>query len=1062
MEVRSRAGGLPRFSLERRITVLVLFLTALVVGFVATRAIPIELIPSGYTEPSLRVLVPWPQAPPEEVMEKIAEPLEEQLRTVRGLDRVTTVSQSDNCRAFLRFKQGTDMDLAYREVRDRVERARRDFPDDVDQVFIFKDDASGIPVYVIGIAVPPTVLDSYNLIQKQILLPLERIDGVASVTVQGLEEKEILIEVDRDRSDALGLNIYQLAQQLGDDSFSLSSGTVRSGSKKLLLRSIAKYDNLQQLENRPIAPNVRLKDVAEIRYEEPDKDYRVRAMSEPAYAVVVFKEGDANAREVSARVQATFDELQKSPRLADVQMIPLFDTGQVIDDALFKLLGSGLIGGLIAGFVLFFFLRRLRLTMVVNLAVPLSLLIAITVMYFAGETLNIITLLALMVCVGLLVDNAIVVAENIDRMYKDGKSRKEAAISGAGEIALAITMSTLTTVVVFLPVSLIEGPGQFFLLRMAIPISVALIASLFVALVFVPLNVYLTLPTSREERPPGPAGRIYRAFIDLVRRIYDFTFSRLSAFYGGLLSLFLRRRFDLVLLLTAVFAVTIVGSKGHLSIVDVQEGEESGFSVSVETSSVNTLEETEAWFLRAEAVVESLSVELDLAGWFLFHDRNDGVLQGWFQSPRTNRLTGREATQRVIEALPKEPGLELTTGDEDQTSEGSGDDTYQINLYGEDPQELGALVDELAPILARVPGVVGVKKSLESAPNQIGLVVDRDRAQQLQVDPRVIAGVVGYALRGQSLPKYRDGGKEIPVRVRFEERDRESLTELGSFYVPTNQGGFLPLSALTETEILSAPNAIVRRDKRVARSITLDLVPGEEKETKARLGAITRALDLPEGVSFLTEVGGRGFDEDLRNLLFALGLSVVFIYLLMGLLFESFMLPLSIILTIPLASLGVYWIHLATGRDVDFLGIVGGVLLVGVVVNNGIVLIDYVNRLRAGGTARNRAIIEATERRFRPIMMTAITTIGGMIPLAVSGRTEIGISYTSFALTLIGGMTTATLLTLLVVPVFYTFFDDLRETLVGTIGWGRGRGRRGSGRGTRFRFRRRIPTLDPS
>ncbi|MEZ4649403.1 MAG: efflux RND transporter permease subunit [Candidatus Eisenbacteria bacterium] len=397
-------------------------------------------------------------------------------------------------------------------------------------------------------------------------------------------------------------------------------------------------------------------------------------------------------------------------------------------------------------------------------------------------------------------------------------------------------------------------------------------------------------------------------------------------------------------------------------------------------------------------------------------------------------------TQTVLDALPREPGLELTTGTEDQTSEGSDEETYQLTVYGEDPEELGRLVDELEPLFARVPGVLGVQKSLDAAPNQLGLVVDRDRAQQLEVDPRVIAGVVGYALRGQSLPKYHDEGREIPVRVRFEEEDRESLTELGSFYVPTNQGGFLPLSALTTTDVLSAPEAIVRRDKRVARSITLDLEPGLEKETRRRLDALTRAIDLPEGMSFRTDVRARGFDEDLRNLFFAVGLSIVFIYLLMGILFESSILPLSIIFTIPLASLGVYWIHLATGRDVDFLGIVGCVLLVGVVVNNGIVLIDYVNRLRARGTSRNEAIMLAAELRFRPIMMTAITTIGGMIPLAISGRTEIGLSYTSFALTLIGGMTTATLLTLLVVPIFYTFFDDLGGKLGATVGWARGGG----------------------
>ncbi len=1033
MESRHPGGGLARFSLNRRISVFVLFLTALVVGFVATRWIPVELIPSGYTEPSLRVVVPWPQAPPQEVMEKIAEPLEEELRTVRGVDRVVSVSASDNCRAFMRFKQGTDMDVAYREVRDRVERARRQFPDDVDHVYIFKDDASGIPVFVIGIAVPPDVIDSYNLIQKQIMLPLERIDGVASVNVDGLEEKEIIIEVDRDRLDALGLNIYDLAQDLAGDSFSMSSGNVRAGSRKLLLRSIAKYRSLEELQNRPVAPNVKLADVADVRYEEPEKDYRVRAMSKPAFALIILKEGEANAREVSEKINKVFEEIQANPRLADVEMIPLFDTGEVIDDALSKLLNSGLIGAVIAGLVLFIFLRRFRLTAVVNLSVPLSLLIALTVMYFAGETLNIITLLALMVCVGLLVDNAIVVAENIDRMYQSGKSRREAAISGTGEIALAITMSTLTTVVVFLPVSLIEGPGQFFLLRMSIPISVALIASLFVALVFVPLNVYLTLPKTREPREPSPLRRRYNRFTDVLRRGYEATFDRLARIYERLLSTFLFRRLDLVLVLLIVVAATIGISKGRLSLVEIQEGEEAGFTIDVEASDVNTLEDTEEWFLQAEALVESMAVELDLAGWFQFHDRTGGTLQGWFNTPRNTSLTGREVTEKVLEVLPVQPGMKLTTGNEDQTAEGSDDETFRVVVYGEDPEMLGEVIADLEPLFVNVEGVVGVKKSLESAPNQLGMVIDRERAQQLGVDPRTVAGVVGYALRGQSLPKYRDGGKEIPVRVRFEEEDRSSLDELGSFFVPTAEGGFLPLSSITEQEMLSSPEWIVRRDKRVARSLTLDLVEGEEKETRERLSSILRAIDLPEGVTFSAGVRASGFDEDLRGLLFALALSIVFIYLLMGLLFESFILPLSIIFTIPLASLGVMWIHLLVGRDIDFLGVVGGILLVGVVVNNGIVLIDYVNRLRAEGLSRVEAILQSTRLRFRPIMMTAITTIGGMIPLAIAGRTEIGISYTSFAYTLIGGMTTATLLTLLVVPIFYTFFDDLEGAQKGAL-----------------------------
>ena len=271
------------------------------------------------------------------------------------------------------------------------------------------------------------------------------------------------------------------------------------------------------------------------------------------------------------------------------------------------------------------------------------------------------------------------------------------------------------------------------------------------------------------------------------------------------------------------------------------------------------------------------------------------------------------------------------------------------------------------------------------------------------------------------------------MRVRFQESDRAGLDELSGFQVPTETGGFLPLSSITEVSMLSVPDAIIRRDKRIARTITLDLEEGTEKETRERLAALMGGVDLPEGVYLGASGQSEQLDEDLQRIQFAGLLSVVFIYLLMGFLFESFILPLSIIFTIPLASLGVMWAHVITGRNIDFLGAVGIVLLIGVVVNNGIVLIDYVNRLRSEGVARQQALVLAAERRFRPIMMTAITTIGGLVPLAVGGQNSAGLSYTSFSLTLIGGMSTATILTLLVVPVFYTLFDDMKLAFSGAI-----------------------------
>jgi HAE1 family hydrophobic/amphiphilic exporter-1 len=1016
---------LPRFSLDRRITVFVLLASVLVVGTVATLGIPLELFPRGFELSHLGVQVPWRDAPPEEVLEKIVVPLEEELATVRGLERIHSVATTGFGRAFLLFKQGTDMDVAYREVRDRVQRVRARLPEDADRIFIRKEDETGIPIAVIGLAIDPALADPYNLIEKEIVFPLQRIDGVATIGAEGIEEKEILIELDREATESAGLNIYQLGQELAGDNFTLASGNVRSGGDKLLLRSVASYDDLEALENRPVGSLLRLKDIATVRYAEPERKYRARANSRPAVALAILKEGEANTLEVSRKIAEAMEGMRANPRLRQIEIVPLFDQGEVILDSLRNLVESGLLGAVIAVAVLFLFLGRVRMTLIITLAMPLSLVMALAVMYFAGESLNILSLLGLMISVGMLVDNSVVVGENILRYQRQGLSRRDACIKGAGEIALAIVMATLTTVTVFLPVSLVEGEGQFFLLRLSIPISVSLLASLLVALVCVPLAVYLTLPAEGPEAEPKPWRRRFDA---VFVWIYDHTFGLLNRTYGRLLAVSLRHRFDVMLALVAVLALTGWVAKEKVEIKPTQEDEGRGFEIDVDLPDNTTLAEAERYFLAAESQVERMQDELDLAGYFLFHRATRGEIQGWFKQPRTNELTPREVTERVMAALPEMPGAKLFTGQEEENKDEDAS-LYTLTLTGEDAGELERTAQDLEKIFIREPGVLGIRRAGDRAPNELALVLDRERAQRQGVNPEVVAGVVGYALRGQALPRYSKDGKEIPVRVRFQEPDRESLSDLSGFQVPTMQGDPVALSSLTDVRFLPTSQRIEREDQRIARTITVELREGEEDAARERLESLEAGLDLPEGIAIAKEEEEEGLNEDMEGMVFAAGLSIVFVYLLMGLLFESFILPLSIVLTIPLASIGVVWLHALGGLNLDILGFVGAVLLIGVVVNNGIVLIDYVNRLRQEGHERNEALLLATERRFRPIMMTALTTICGMIPLTFGGTNRIGLSYTSFGFTLIGGMTTATLLTLLIVPVFYTFFDDAREAV---------------------------------
>ena len=1023
---------LPRFSLARRVTVVVLLLTTVVLGAVAAGRIPLELIPRGYEEPRLMIDAPWRDAPPREVLDKVVLPLEEELSTVGGIDQINSWSSTASGRIFLSFKHGTDMDVAYREVRDRILRARPRLPEDLEQVLILKHDESTLPVVVLGVAIDPQVADPYELVRREIVVPIQRVDGVASVKFEGLQQKEILIELDRERTQAAGLNIYAIAQELSADNFSIASGNVHHGRQKLLLRSVSRYGDLEELRSQLVARDVRLSDIGTVDYAVADQLWRVRVNDKPALAVQVLKEGQANVIDVGKRLEKVFEEIRDNPRLAGSDVAMIFNQADVIEESLATLIGSGQIGAILAVAVLLFFLRRLRLTLIITLAIPLSIVAALAAMHFAGETLNILSLLGLIISVGLLVDNSVVVAENIHRLFSEGASAADACIKGTAEITLAVILATLTTIIVFLPVSLVEGQSQFFLLRLAIPITVSLLGSLAVALVVVPLFVYLTLARERSptDRPiwRRAAERLHSVMDRALGGVYRITLGTVSRGYVRLLKIFLVHRADLVLLLIAAL-ISALGAFSQVQVVPVSQEDQRSFEIEVELPSGYSLEDAEEFFRSVEPVLAELREELGLDGTLIVHTAWWGEVSGWM-SP-ASELNARQVIERVMERLPRRPGVNYSSGIEDRGKrEVEERHVYSAVLTGEDPDRLADVARHVQERMTQVEGVVGVRRARDMTPNELALVVDRGRAQRQGVSPQVVAGVVALALRGQPLPRYhtRDG-REIPTRIRFEKDDRESLAELAEFAAPASSGALVPLSSLTDVDYVNAARGIWRSGKRISQRIMLDLAEADPDAARKRLEATAESFDLPDGIQLGTTDGISQLDEDVAAMKFAALVSILFIYLLMGFLFESFILPLSIICTIPLAAIGVIWTHALTGRDLDMLGLVGVILLIGVVVNNGIVLVDYINRLRTEGHARGEAIVLAARRRFRPIMMTAGTTIGGMIPLTLGEPTSIGLSYRSFGLTLIGGMITATVLTLLVVPVFYTLFQDAGDAL---------------------------------
>jgi HAE1 family hydrophobic/amphiphilic exporter-1 len=1032
-----RDNGVVHLSLVRPITMLMALLSALVIGVVALVGIPIELIPAGFSPPFLMIEVPYANATAQDVEDRITRPLEQSLATTPALEEISATSRADRASITLVFEGDTDMDIAYREVRDRVARARPELPSDVQRVRIQRQSGAGIPVAFYSVTWDETVELPRDKLQKHLIRAVERIDGVALVNLWGQEDREIRIELNRQLAEAAGVDIFSLAQRLTQANFNLASGEIRDPEGRFVVRSLATYQTIEQLENTIVGQrNLRLKDIAEVVYDYPESDRIDRFNGRPSMVMFVLKESQANTVEVCDKIRAAVDAAAREPALAGFDIEAFFMQGDTIRYSLNQVVESGLQGGVLAIVVLLFFLRRARLTLLIAASIPLSIFLALPVMYFLGQSINIFSLLGLMICVGLVVDNSVVVAENIDRYRQRGMGPYAAALHGASEVALPITLATLTTMIVFAPAALLSsGMTQFVMIRMVTPVCVSLLASLFVALVLVPMASAMALGSAESLRLRGAPWQALLA-LDVrwkawTSRAYAATLGRLNRWYGALLRASLRRRIDVVipsiLMLMATCAVP-------MQRVKFSSGENMGtrnFFTYYSLPSDVTKEEAEAFFGEVEATLTELKDEYRISGQYIgFDGANFAQVQVFFEPQEPDERPFNEVRQEVYDKMPNRPGWVKEA--RFAGADGGQDNTFMVTLYGDDHTSVQEAREALQAALVQQPGVIGVSNRGADAVRreELALAIDRTMTERFGIPAGTIASSIAYAIRGQVLPRFQSDSedREIEVRIRYRKEDREQLRDLLEFKVPSekNPGSVVPVRVLTEMTVEKGEQALIRNDKRVAAMIRLELAEEDRLETEERLRRFIAGYRLPPGISFDADRNARESDSLRNDMVGAMVLSTAFIFLVMGFLFESFILPMSVLPSIPLSFIGVWWFLMFTGSPIDALAVIGILLLLGVVVNNGIVLVDFINSARASGLSREEAIIQAGMQRFRPILMTALTTVGGMLPLAFTAPNGEGLDYGPFGKTLVGGMTTATVLTLVVVPVAYTYFDDLR------------------------------------
>ncbi len=1000
-------------ALARPVTTVVVFVALAVVGLISLRMLPLEQFPD-IEFPGIFIQIPYPGSTPEEIERLITRPVEEALATLSGVERMFSSSEEGQAQLFLQFGWDRNMGAAGIEARSKVDGIRHLLPTDVRRVFVFTGSLADQPVLQLRISSERDLSESYAMLDRLLKRRIERLEGVSRVELQGVDPREIRILLRSDAIAAYGVDIVALRELLIRSNFSVSAGRLTAGGQRLSVRPQGEFASVDEIRQLAINDSgLRLGDVADIELRTPERNYGRHLDRRYAIGVVVSKTTGSNLVDVTDRVIAEVEEIGKLPQMAGINIFPLDNQGDSVRKSLKNLFEAGLVGGLLAIVVLYLFLRQVTTTLIVIAAIPFSLLITLGALYFAGLSLNILTMMGLMLAVGMLVDNAVVVTESIFRhRAQDPGDPERATIAGVREVGLAVIAGTATTIIVFAPILFgTRTDITVFLTHVAVTIMVALIASLLLAQTLIPMLA------ARVAVPPQPKRG---ALMD-----------RLTRRYVRALKWELRHPWWTALGVFLICVIGVLPSALQLIKFDMfpqDVGRRLFMPYHIEGQ--HSLARIEQTVDTIEEYLYSRQEEFNIRTVYSYFDQGRAESTLLLTDEDDATLSTREIIDRILEDLPTivigKPSFEF-----DQQGGGEG---FSLQISGDSTELLNEIGVEVARALATVDGLNDVRSDAEAGEREVRVTIDRDRAAAVGLTASDIAQMVSIAMRGENLREFRGEAGEIAIRIAFRDTDRQSVEQLADLPLFTSDGRRVPLGTVANLHIGRAPDTIRRMDRQTAvvLSATLDDELGLD-DVKPAVEGLMAQIDLPPGYSWKF---GRGFerqDETQQMMAINILLGVACIFLVMAALFESLLLPFSIILGSILFSIfGVFLFFAATGTTFSFMAMIGIMILIGVVVNNGIVLVDYINNLRLSGMSRFDAIVTAGQARLRPILMTVATTIVGLLPLAV-GSAQIGGEgppYYPMARAIIGGLAFSTVVSLLVVPAFYVYFDNLAA-------WGR-------------------------
>jgi len=998
---------LPRWAHKRPVTALMCCISILVIGIFSLQELPLEFAPETAST-WMWINIPYYNSTPEEVDKLIGEPLESQLNFMRSVKSIRLTSSTMGCSANIQFESDANMDNAYLEARDALERVKSEFPSEVGEPRIYRQKSDDIPILWMGLAVPGKNIDElYWIVNDRIKPAIERVKGIASVIIHGLEGENLHIDLDIDRVQSHNISLARLYSSLSLVNENPSVGYLEIGETHTLVRAPFRLNSEEDYAMLPIGKrDLRLKDIAHIERRLPEKESIHHINGEAGFTISVNKESTANAVEVGRNVRKALDALTREPDLENLSILPFFDQSRMILSSLQGLLQTGLWGALFALLVLYLFIRNIGATFIIMLSIPLSVLAAIIGLYFAGFSMNIGTMMGLMLAIGMLVDNSVVSAENIYRYRKITSNHVKASILGASQVGTAINASTLTTIIVFLPLIFASGEIGIWMKQIGFPIALSLVASLFIALSLVPLAItrFIRKPFTHESRI---IPEIIRKYIRLLEIILDHK------------------------LITCLIIIALLSSIS-IALEDIPMNMDGDPAMRQQIIRLvppenYDLNQRGKILSNIEQVLLSNREYIDLKDLYCSMDLDNGFLRLFLRDTGDELLQDEVVRERIREIMPNLPGVNWWFGWSEGDSTGN---IVDITFQGNSPETLKQLADESEKYLLAEPGIVDVTLHDESAMQEIHLSVNKQLAQINGISPMDIAQTVGIALMGRKVSRFHSNDREIDVRLQLQPEDRESLFQLLNLQIFTPDGRSLPLKTITDVEVVPGPGSIKRTNGKVIHTVQIELAERDIKEGKKIVKRALSKMNLPTGYSWNPGRSFTDYDMGFQQIGQAFILASILVLLLLGALFESLLHPFTILLSLPFALIGTFWALRISGTELNITGNIGLIILIGIVVNNAIVLVDHVNQLRAKGLERRESLLQAGKDRFRPIIMTAATTILGLAPMAMARGSLSARMYSSLAVTVMGGLITSTILTLLVLPLFYTLMDNFQQTVL--------------------------------